>query len=204
METLKSLTLLIVLLFGAYAQYKAQSNVQLKNEADQKRSELLAQTTPADFEFMKKAIGLSRSSTDASSTLPFGSVVVKDNTIIGEGWNKTHIVHDPSAHAEVEAIRDACKNTHSTTLEGSVLYTSAEPCPMCLSLIYLTGVEKVYYCIPGSELKNELYSRSHTEIYNALTTPQIDRPVSEIQIMQEEASALLESYRKTNNIKKVL
>lgn len=76
---------------------------------------------------------------------PFGAVVVKDDKIVGKGHNRVLINHDPTCHAEIEAIRDACKNLNTHDLTGCTLYTSCYPCPMCLSAIIWANIKKVYY-----------------------------------------------------------
>ncbi len=76
---------------------------------------------------------------------PFGAVVVKDGTIIGEGWNQVTSTNDPTAHAEVVAIRNATKGIQNFSLEGCVLYTSCEPCPMCLAAAYWARLERIYF-----------------------------------------------------------
>lgn len=76
---------------------------------------------------------------------PFGAVIVKDNKVIGKGSNNVLKNNDPTAHAEIMAIRDACKNINSYDLSGSVIYTSCYPCPMCLSAIIWANIKKVYY-----------------------------------------------------------
>lgn len=96
-------------------------------------------------EFMKKAIELSRTNMNANAGGPFGAVIVKDGKIIGEGWNKVTSHNDPTAHAEVEAIRDACKNLSSFNLKGAELYTSCEPCPMCLAASYWARLDTIYF-----------------------------------------------------------
>jgi tRNA(Arg) A34 adenosine deaminase TadA len=77
---------------------------------------------------------------------PFGAVVVKDGKIIGKGGNRVSSQNDPTAHAEITAIRDACKNIGNFDLSGAVLYATCEPCPMCLSAIYWANIHSVYYC----------------------------------------------------------
>ena len=76
---------------------------------------------------------------------PFGAIIVRDDQIIGQGWNQVTSKFDPTAHAEISAIRNACKNINSYTLENSVIYTSCEPCPMCLSAIWWARITKIYY-----------------------------------------------------------
>lgn len=96
-------------------------------------------------EFMLRAIELSRKNMQAGAGGPFGAVIVKDGQIIGEGWNKVTSANDPTAHAEVVAIRNACENTKNFSLDGAEIYTSCEPCPMCLSAIYWARIGAIYY-----------------------------------------------------------
>ena len=93
--------------------------------------------------FMDRAIELSHEAIEQGGG-PFGAVVVKDGKIIGEGRNRVVPNHDPTAHAEIMAIRDAAKNTQHW-LEGCVLYTSCEPCPLCLSAMYWAHISSFYY-----------------------------------------------------------
>lgn len=96
-------------------------------------------------QFMKRAIQLSMDQMNKNSGGPFGAVIVKDGKVIGEGWNKVTSNNDPTAHAEVEAIREACKNLNDFDLSGAEIYTSCEPCPMCLSAIYWARLSKIYF-----------------------------------------------------------
>ncbi len=95
--------------------------------------------------FMNEAIQLAVEGMNANEGGPFGCVIVKDGKIIGRGNNKVTAHNDPTAHAEVIAIRDACNNLNSFQLEGCILYTSCEPCPMCLGAIYWARPDKVYF-----------------------------------------------------------
>ncbi len=101
--------------------------------------------TQDDKKFMKRAIALAQNGVDSDIGGPFGAVVVKDGEIIGEGFNCVTSTNDPTAHAEITAIRNACKKLDSFQLEGCVLYTSCEPCPMCLGAIYWARPEKVFF-----------------------------------------------------------
>lgn len=96
-------------------------------------------------EYMKKAIELSEKNLTKMDGGPFGACVVKDGQIIGKGSNHVLKNNDPTAHAEIMAIRDACKNIKSYDLSGCELYTSCYPCPMCLSAIIWANIKKVYY-----------------------------------------------------------
>ena len=96
-------------------------------------------------EFMEVAIDLSDDNFDKNYGGPFGACVVKDGKIIGKGINRVIKDNDPTAHAEIVAIRNACKNIKSYDLSGCELYTSCYPCPMCLSAIIWANIKKVYY-----------------------------------------------------------
>ncbi len=95
--------------------------------------------------FMQRAIELARTGMDSGAGGPFGALVVKDNEIIAEGWNRVTSTNDPTAHAEVTAIRLACEKLGTFQLDDCVIYTSCEPCPMCLGAIYWARPKKVYY-----------------------------------------------------------
>ena len=96
-------------------------------------------------EFMSEAVKAALKGMNNNEGGPFGCIVVKDGKIIGHGNNKVTSTNDPTAHAEVTAIRDACKNIESFQLDGCIVYTSCEPCPMCLGAIYWARPDKVYY-----------------------------------------------------------
>jgi len=96
-------------------------------------------------EYMKVAIELSKDNLNTNNGGPFGACIVKDGEIIGKGSNKVLLNNDPTAHAEIIAIREACKNINSYDLSGCELYTTCYPCPMCLSAIIWANIKKVYY-----------------------------------------------------------
>ena len=95
--------------------------------------------------FMKEAIALSLKSIHKNEGGPFGCVIVKDNIIIGRGNNQVTLTNDPTAHAEIVAIRDACKNINNFQLDGCEVFTSCEPCPMCLGAIYWARPSIIYF-----------------------------------------------------------
>ena len=96
-------------------------------------------------EFMLKATSEANNNLQTNEGGPFGAVIVKDDKIVGKGHNRVLINHDPTCHAEIEAIRDACKNLNTHDLTDCTLYTSCYPCPMCLSAIIWANIKKVYY-----------------------------------------------------------
>jgi guanine deaminase len=95
--------------------------------------------------FMREAVNAALKGMNNNEGGPFGCVIVKDGKIVGKGNNKVTSTNDPTAHAEVTAIRDACKNLGSFQLDGCEIYTSCEPCPMCLGAIYWARPDKVYF-----------------------------------------------------------
>tara|TARA_R110000868_G_scaffold36445_2_gene129347 strand:- start:3 stop:479 length:477 start_codon:yes stop_codon:yes gene_type:complete len=101
--------------------------------------------TERDDYFMNRAIALAEEGMKANAGGPFGAVIVKDDQIIAEGYNKVTSTNDPTAHAEVIAIREACKKLNTFQLTDCVIYTSCEPCPMCLGAIYWTRPKMVFF-----------------------------------------------------------
>lgn len=96
-------------------------------------------------QFMGEAIRLARQMMLEGHGGPFGAVIVKDGVIVSRGYNKVTSTNDPTAHAEIVAIRRACRKLNTFRLEGCQLFSSCEPCPMCLAALYWAGIEKIYY-----------------------------------------------------------
>ena len=134
--------------------------------------------------FMKRAIELSIKSVN-SGTGPFGSVIVKDDKIISEGFNTVTLTNDPTSHAEIVAIRMACKSLVNFSLEECDLYTTCEPCPMCLSAIYWARINKIYYANTRSDAQKIDFSDSM--IYEELNKTTEDRKIQMHQMMRDEA-----------------
>jgi guanine deaminase len=97
--------------------------------------------------FMRRAIELSCTAVDRPGTQPYGAVIVKDGEIVGEGLNHAEAHFDPTSHGEVEAIRDACRKLKTTDLSGCELYTSCEPCILCVATMYWARIGKLYYAV---------------------------------------------------------
>jgi len=104
-----------------------------------------ANETAQHAHWINEAIDLARAGMREQGGGPFGAVVVSDGKVVGRGWNQVTSLLDPTAHAEVTAIRDACRNLKRFELRGCVLYTSCEPCPMCLSAIYWARLDRIYF-----------------------------------------------------------
>ena len=143
--------------------------------------------------FMSRAIELSIESV-SRGTGPFGAVIVKDNKIIAEGFNTVTSTKDPTSHAEIVAIRSACKELNNFTLKGYDLYTTCEPCPMCLSAIYWARIDRIYYANTRKDAQKIDFSDSM--IYEELNKTIKDRKIPMHQMMREEAIKAFELWDK--------
>ena len=139
--------------------------------------------------FMLKAIELSKKSITEGGG-PFGCVIVKNNIIIAEGNNQVTKNNDPTAHAEIVTIRDACKRLQTFDLSGHDLYTSCEPCPMCLSAIYWSHIDKIYY--GNSRVDASKIDFDDEYIYNEL---KLDINKRKIQMSQINNIQALEAFK---------
>jgi guanine deaminase len=136
-------------------------------------------------QFMKRAIELSKLNVSSNKGGPFGAVVVRDNKIIGEGSNLVTCNNDPTAHAEVMAIRSACQELKNFDLSGAVIFTSCEPCPMCLSAIYWARIDKIYFANSRSDAA--LIQFDDDLIYNEIPKEPSERKIPAEQILRDEA-----------------
>ena len=143
--------------------------------------------------FMLKAIELSVSSANNAGG-PFGCVIVKDNKIIAEGSNKVTSSNDPTAHAEIVAIRDACQKLNTFNLSGCDLYSSCEPCPMCLSAIYWSHIDNIFYANTRDDAKKINFDDSF--IYSEFSKKIEDRKIPIKQMLRDEALKAFELWNK--------
>jgi tRNA(Arg) A34 adenosine deaminase TadA len=141
--------------------------------------------------FMQRAISLSIENVDKGGG-PFGAVIVKDGAIIAEGANRVTPDCDPTAHAEVKAIRAACQKLHDFKLSGCTIYTSCEPCPMCLSAIYWAGIDKIYYA--NTKKDAESIGFSDNFIYQELSKPLAERAIPMRPLMRHEAQQAFRNW----------
>ena len=143
---------------------------------------------------MQEAIRLSFETMRNNTGGPFGAVIVKDGKIIARGFNKVVSTNDPTAHAEVVAIREACKVLNNFQLSGCELYTSCEPCPMCMAAIYWARPEKVYY--GNSKTDAAEIGFDDDFIYQEIALPYSERKIPILRIMENEA---LEAFKEWSN-----
>ncbi|MCF6167508.1 nucleoside deaminase [Lutibacter sp.] len=143
--------------------------------------------------FIRRAVELANEGVNSNCGGPFGAVVVKDNKIIAEGYNSVTSVNDPTAHAEIVAIRKACKKLGTFQLDDCIIYTSCEPCPMCLGAIYWARPKEVYYACTREDAAAIDFDDQF--IYNEIGKNIDDRQIKFTQILQDEALQVFENWK---------
>ena len=146
--------------------------------------------------FMRKAIALAVENVKNGGG-PFGAVIVRDDEIVATGVNRVTANNDPTAHAEVSAIRAACSKLGTFNLSGCVIYTSCEPCPMCLGAIYWAHIDKIYYGANKDDAASANFDDSF--IYKELAVPKSKRRVAIEELLPEEAQAAFDAWRANNS-----
>ena len=145
-------------------------------------------------ELMKHAIKLSENNIKETSGGPFGAVIAKNGEIISEGVNRVTTHNDPTAHAEIEAIRSACKTLNSFSLAGCEIYTSCEPCPMCLSAIHWARIDKIYFA--NSRKDAAALNFDDEFLYDEIGKDLHERKIPVMRIMENEAIKVFEEWKK--------
>lgn len=142
--------------------------------------------------FMQRAIHLARKGMHSGAGGPFGAVIVKDGVIVGEGWNQVIATHDPTAHGEMTAIRDACKNLGTFSLAGCEIHTTGQPCPMCLGAIHWARIERIYY---GFRIEDAAaIGFDDTEFFQQMNLPPEQRAIPSQESCRKEALELAAEY----------
>lgn len=146
-----------------------------------------------DETFLRKAIALAREGMERSDGGPFGCVIVKDGQVLGSGNNRVTSSNDPTAHAEVVAIRDACANLGTYQLDGCTVYTSCEPCPMCLGALYWARPARIVYAATRADAADAGFDDQL--IYDELPLPPQQRKFPMEQRLGTEAAALFSAWK---------
>ena len=154
-------------------------------------------TTKGQLQFMREAIRLSIENVQTGKGGPFAAIIVKDGNIIASGTNLVSSTNDPTAHAEIAAIREACKILNSFQLDGCEIYSSCEPCPMCLGAIYWARPERVFYGNTKQDAAEINFDDSF--IYEELAKQVDDRDIPMTQILHEEALAAFKAWKESPN-----
>lgn len=149
--------------------------------------------TSTEKQFLEKAIELSRQGMQGGAGGPFGCIIVKGNEIVGEGYNQVTSLNDPTAHAEVVAIRNACKKLGTYQLTGCDVYTSCEPCPMCLGAIYWARPDRVIYANTKEDAAAIEFDDDF--IYKELEASMPDRRIPFIHAPHSQAILVFEEWR---------
>ncbi|MBN2163688.1 MAG: nucleoside deaminase [Pontiellaceae bacterium] len=147
--------------------------------------------------FLVEAINLSKEKMEAGAGGPFGAVIVKNDRVVGRGWNCVTSANDPTAHAEVEAIRDACRNLETFSLEGCEIYASCEPCPMCLSAIYWARIDILYYAADRQDAAGAGFDDAL--LYREVSLPMKERSLKAESHLRKEAQAVFEAWKKKDD-----
>jgi len=145
-----------------------------------------------DRHFLREAIRLSTEKMQAGAGGPFGAVVVKDDQIVGRGFNRVTSTNDPTAHAEIVAIRDACTRLDTFSLAGCRMYSSCEPCPMCLGAIYWARLAHLFFAAGRTDAARAGFDDAH--IYNEIQLPAGARSLSTTQDLRQEALVAFEEW----------
>lgn len=147
----------------------------------------------ADEKYMRRAIAIAREGMNANAGGPFGCVIVKDGEIVGEGHNQVTSTNDPTAHAEVVAIRDACSSLKAFQLDGCTIYTSCEPCPMCLGAIYWARPAALFIAGTRKDAADAGFDDDY--IYKELERPNAERTMTMKSLLRDEVIALFEDWK---------
>ena len=153
--------------------------------------------TKEHSEFISRAIELSKKGMQAGAGGPFGALVVKDGKIIAEGWNGVTSENDPTAHAEIVAIRKACRKLNSFQLEDCIIYTSCEPCPMCLGAIYWARPKAVYYACTKEDAADIGFDDHF--IYKELDKKIESRTIRFINLDREKGKKVFDEWTQKND-----
>ena len=146
-----------------------------------------------DRHFLRRAVALSKERMEANLGGPFGAVIVRDGQIIAEGWNEVTSALDPTAHAEVTAIRRACQAVGQFSLEGATLYSSCEPCPMCLAATYWARIGRLVYANTRDEAASIGFDDAF--LYGEMPKDPLQRALPTAHVALEEARAVFELWR---------
>lgn len=145
-----------------------------------------------NVDFLREAIRLAWLSLDRNEGGPFGAVIVREQEIVGRGWNRVTSTNDPTAHAEVVAIRDACSNLGTYCLAGCQIYTSCEPCPLCLAAVYWARMDRIYYAATRDDAATAGFDDRH--FYEEMAKDPAKRSIPVVQFLRDEARAAMQAW----------
>jgi len=147
----------------------------------------------SDQSLIGEAVNLALVHSAGGRNGPFGSVIARDGKVVGRGWNRVVETRDPTAHAEILAIRDAARRLDTHVLDGCTIYCSCEPCPMCLSAIYWARIGRVVYASTQEDARAAGFDDSH--ILGEVSAPWPERAVTSVRLPLQEAQDVLRTWR---------
>ncbi|MFB6457352.1 nucleoside deaminase [Chitinophaga sp. Hz27] len=150
-----------------------------------------------EVKFIQHAVRLSARGMKSGDGGPFGAIVVRGDEVVGEGWNQVLCNNDPTAHAEVMAIRNACAHLNTFQLNGCEIFTSCEPCPMCLGAIYWARPDRVYYANTKEDAAAIAFDDSF--IYDEIEKPHEQKRIPLIHIPSPDAISVFEDWNSKEN-----
>jgi guanine deaminase len=142
--------------------------------------------------FMQRAIALARHGMNQGAGGPFGAVIVRDGQIIGEGWNRVIANNDPTAHGEISAIREACTKLATFSLTGCEIFTTGQPCPMCLGAIHWARIERIYYGFRVNDAA--AIGFDDTKFFRQMNIPAEERLIPSLELCRADALKLASEY----------
>jgi guanine deaminase len=152
----------------------------------------MTQLTPEESRFLARAVALSRKHMHQGAGGPFGAIIVRDGEVLAEGWNEVTSTNDPTAHAEVNAIRKACRQIGDFSLPGATLYTSCEPCPMCLASAYWARVSRIVFA--NTRQDAAAIGFDDQLIYEEIPKPISERRIPTFHCPTEEAQSVFRAW----------
>lgn len=147
-----------------------------------------------NIDFLRQAIGLSIDKMKSNEGGPFGAIIVQDGQIVGRGWNRVTSANDPTAHAEIVAIRNSCSRLNAFSLSGCEIYCSCEPCPMCLAAIYWSRIDRIFFAASSDDAGAAGFDDQN--FYGELGLSASDRPIPMEQALRDEACIVLQAWLK--------
>lgn len=186
---MKIVLLFAMVLFGVYAQQRAGTEVKALRETQRLEAERKDEAG-GELAHMRYVLSLAKKAHQAQHG-PFGCIVVKEGTIVGEGQANADASVSPSRHAEASAILDALANSADAGLNGATLYSAVQPCPVCISMIHGSGISKIYYSIPASEVHEHIGEDAAERMYSTNPAKPSLEKIPEVLVLHSEAKETL-------------
>ena len=190
MAVIRLIILMLLLFYGAYVTHVAQKEVRVNRLNKMKTEQLKRELTEGDFGFMKMVLNEGKPGRAHDHFNSSNCIIVKNGKIIGTAWDQSTSPTDPTAHAEMEAVKEACNYLGNTSLDGCVVYSMTQPCPMCLSLFYLTKVEKIIYFKDSDIAGRNDDQLLNQQVYKSLIKDRSERIIPEVVLLADDLNGL--------------